>query len=231
MIQTGMKCSLAAVLSLLVLIAGCSSEPRKELEGTIVYEIDYPNNKDNFFLYSILPKEMEVNFRDGKVQSVIKKANLVNELLVDCNKKSFSAYFNYGDDACNVTLNKEDVRHMLSDQKRYNVKFTSEKDTMAGFNVKKAIATAVDDPSDKITLWYTNEIEVKNSNWYNPFSKVDGFLLAYAIDRYGIRMVFKAKVFREGPVSDEHFTPKKNGNKITYPAYNEKLADLFQSFQ
>lgn len=226
-----MKYSFALVLMLLLLVVGCSSEPRKEVEGTIVYVIDYPNNKDNFFLYSILPKEMEVHFQDGKVQSVIKKANLVNELLVDCNKKKFSAYFSYGEDAFDVTLNDTDVKQMIGDQKRYTVKLTSEKDTMAGFNVKKAVATAVDDPSDKITLWYTDEISVENSNWYNPFSEVDGFLLAYAIDRFGIRMEFKAKAFREGPVSRDHFRPKKSGNKITYSAYNQKLGDLFQSFQ
>lgn len=226
-----MKYSFAVVLMLLLLVAGCSSEPRKEVEGTIVYAIDYPNNKDNFFLYSILPKEMEVHFQNGKVQSVIKKANLLNELQVDCNKKKFSAYFSYGEDAFDVTLNDADVKQMINDQKRYTVKWTSEKDTMAGFNVKKAIATAVNDPSDKITLWYTDEISVKNSNWYNPFSDVDGFLLAYSIDRYGIRMEFKAKAFREGPITQDHFQPKKSGNKITYSAYNQKLGDLFQSFQ
>ena len=226
-----MKYSFAVVLMLLLVITACSSEPRKEVEGTIVYAIDYPNNKDNFFLYSILPKEMEVNFRDGKVQSVIKKANLVNELFVDCNKRKFSAYFSYGEDAFDVTLTKSDVKQMLSDQKQYNVKLTNEKDTMAGFNVRKAIATSVSDPSDKITLWYTTEISVENSNWYNPFSEIDGFLLAYAIDRYGIRMEFKAKGFREGPVSEDHFRPKKSGNEISYSAYNQKLGDLFQSFQ
>lgn len=226
-----MKYALAAVVSLFLLVMGCSSEPRKEVEGTIVYSIDYPNNKDNFFLYSILPKEMELHFKDGKVQSVIKKANLVNELLVDCNKKDFAAYFSYGDEAVRVKLNDKDVRQMLKDQQQYTLKLTSEKDTMAGFNVKKAIATSVKDPSDKITLWYTNEISLKNSNWYNPFHEIDGFLLAYSIDRYGIRMVFKAKGFREGPLDNAHFKPKKKGAVITYDAYNKKLGDLFQSFQ
>jgi hypothetical protein len=174
---------------------------------------------------------MEVNFKGGKMQSVIKKANLINELLVDCNDKSFAAYFKYGDEAFNVTLLETDVKSMLGDQQKYTIKMTSIKDTMAGFNVKKAIATSVSDPSDKIDLWYTDEIQVKNSNWYNPFKEIDGFLLAYSIDRYGIRMEFKAKGYEEVEITDEQLAPRKDGVSIPYGDYNKKLDGLFQSFE
>jgi hypothetical protein len=226
-----MKYLFAVALLLLLVTFGCSNEPRVVTEGKIIYAIDYPDCKDNFFLYSILPKEMEVNFKGGKMQSVIKKANLINELLVDCNDKSFAAYFKYGDEAFNVTLLETDVKSMLGDQQKYTIKMTSIKDTMAGFNVKKAIATSVSDPSDKIDLWYTDEIQVKNSNWYNPFKEIDGFLLAYSIDRYGIRMEFKAKGYEEVEITDEQLAPRKDGVSIPYGDYNKKLDGLFQSFE
>jgi hypothetical protein len=226
-----MKYLFAVALLLLLVTFGCSNEPRVVTEGKIIYAIDYPDCKDNFFLYSILPKEMELNFKGGKMQSVIKKANLINELLVDCNDKSFAAYFKYGDEAFNVTLLETDVKSMLGDQQKYTIKMTSIKDTMAGFNVKKAIATSVSDPSDKIDLWYTDEIQVKNSNWYNPFKEIDGFLLAYSIDRYGIRMEFKAKGYEEIEITDEQLAPRKDGVSIPYGDYNKKLDGLFQSFE
>jgi hypothetical protein len=226
-----MKYQFAVALLLLLVTSGCSNEPRVVTQGKIIYAIDYPNHKDNFFLYSILPKEMEVNFKDGKMQSVIKKANLINELLVDCNDKSFAAYFKYGDEAVNVTLTETDVKSMLVDQRKYTIKMTNVKDTMAGFNVKKAIATSVTDPSDKIELWYTDEIQVKNSNWYNPFKEINGFLLAYSIDRYGIRMDFKAKGFEDVEISDDQLVPHKDGVSILYDDYNKKLDGLFQSFE
>lgn len=174
---------------------------------------------------------MELNFKGDKMESRIEKANLKNVLLVDCNKKSVAAYFQYGEDASNVELNVTDIEEMLNDQKKYTIRFTSEKDTMAGFNVKKAIATAVEDPSDKITLWYTTEIEVKNSNWYNPFKEVPGFLLAYSIDRYGIRMEFKAERFEAIEINDESLKLNKTGQRIPYSEYNKILGELFQSFE
>lgn len=216
------------VISLIgILSCGKSNAPVKE--GKVTYAIDYPNHKDNFFLYSILPKEMELDFKDGAMHSKISKANLQNSIWVNCNKKSVAAYFSYGDEAYNVQLKDPDIDAMLNDQKKYTIEFTNVKDTMIGFNVKKAIATCVTDKKDKIELWYTTDIELKNSNWYNPFHEVPGFLLAYAIDRYGIRMEFKAKRFEELKQEDG-MKPIEKGEGITYKKYNAKLNDLFESF-
>jgi len=213
-----------------LIVSSCTPEPKDATMGTVTYAIDYPDHKDNFFLYSILPKEMTVNFRDGVMESRIEKANLSNVLLVDCNQSKVSAYFQYGDEEVHVVLQPDDVTNMVKDQKQYTIVFTEEKDTMAGFHVKKAIATAKKDPSDKIELWYTDEIKLKNSNWYNPFHEVPGFLLAYAIDRYGIRMEFKAKWFEAKEITKEQLQFKANGISISYQDYNAKLGSLFQSF-
>lgn len=226
-----MKHLFGIALFFLLVTFGCAPEPRSVTEGRVVYAIDYPNHRDNFFLYSILPKEMELDFKDGRMESRIQKANLKNILLVDCNKKHVAAYFEYGDEAVHVTLTPADVNQMVADQKRYRIRFTHEKDTMAGFNVKKAIATAIEDPSDKITLWYTTEIRLNHSNWYNPFKEVPGFLLAYEIDRYGIRMQFKVKRFEDIEISDSQLQPETKGTPILYKEYNEKLGELFQSFE
>lgn len=219
------------LLLITLLAAACSSEKRSVTEGRVIYSIEYPDRKDNFFLYSILPKEMELNFKDGKMESRIQKANLQNVLLVDCNKKQMGAYFSYGEDAWNVTLTPKDVTSMIAEQKKYRIRFLPDRDTIAGFNVKKALATAIADPNDKITLWYTNEIRLKNSNWYNPFKEVPGFLLAYSIDRFGTRMEFRAKSFEEVAVSDEQLKMPKEGVSIRYKDYNQKLGDLFQTFE
>lgn len=224
-----MKQILGALL--LLFLTGACTNKDEVTEGKVYYEIDYPNHKDNFFLYSILPKEMEVDFKDGKIKSLIRKANLKNALLVDCNKKQVSAYFSYGDEAFHVELLQQDIGMMLKDQKEYSIRFTDEKDTMAGFNVKKAVATCKTDPSDKIDLWYTEEIRLPHSNWYNPFKEIPGFLMAYSIDRYGIRMDFKATKFEEVEINDSEMQPIKSGISILYTDYNAKLADLFKSFE
>lgn len=221
--------TLLSVLLLFIGFTSCKSEPLKE--GKIVYAIDYPDQKDNFFLYSILPKEMELFFKDGRMHSSIKKANLINSLYVDCNKKQVAAYFNYGTEAYNVTLIENEIKAMLAVQKKYKISYLNETDTIAGYDVKKALATSETDPRDKIELWYTEDISINNPNWYNPFHEVPGVLLAYSIDRYGIRMVFKAKSVEEIAVEEALLEPSKNGKSISYIDYDSKLADLFKTFE
>ena len=222
----------ASILSvtLLCMLFSCGGKQAIK-EGTITFAVDYPDHKDNFFLYSILPKEMELRFKNGKMESIIKKVDLQNDLLVDCNKKQVNAYFQYGEEAFSVKLNALDIQKMLADQKDYSVEFVAGEKEILGFTAKKAIATCKTDKNDKIVLWYTEDIELKNSNWYNPFKKVPGVLLEYAIDRYGIRMEFKAKKIDGTELSEKDLELPKTDHYRSYTEYNTKLNGLFKPFE
>lgn len=222
--------NIIAALLLVFLLDACSTQ-EAITEGKIHYSIDYPNQKNNFFLYSILPKEMEVAIKGNKIHTKITKANMTNALLVDCNKKQVAAYFNYGDESFQATLFNPDIEQLLGGKKKYSIHLTNEKDTMAGFHVSKAIAICETNKKDQIDLWYTHEIAVKNANWYTPFKGLDGFLLAYTIERYGIRMNFKAVGFEAVAIRDSDMELPKGGIKIPYLTFNSKLEDLFKSFE
>lgn len=213
----------------IVLMASCSNKP--VTEGRIVYSIEYPEQKDNFFLYSILPKEMEMNFKDGKISSTIQKANLRFSQYVDCNNRTFSTYFEYGSDQFHAVFSVDEVNELVNSQDTYRIEWSKEEDTIAGYDVKKAVAISKTDPNDKIELWYTNQISLPNANWYNPFKEVKGTLLAYAIDRYGIRMVFRAKLVEEKEVDAVLLEPLIKGKAINYAAFNSKMNDLFKTFE
>ncbi len=217
----------------LIFLASCS--PKKPLvkEGTILYSVDYPNHRNNAFLYSILPKEMEISFRNGVIRNDVSRANLQNVLLFDCNQKEMEIYFQYGEEAFKTKLTPEETQAMLKGQKEYDIEFTDEVDTLSGFNVKKAIARGKTDQTDVITLWYTEEIDIKNPNWYNTFQEIPGVLLAYSVDRFGIRMDYKAKKFI--PKMDKSrqrlFTLPAKGTHITYREYDQKMNNLFATFE
>jgi GLPGLI family protein len=215
------------------LLCSCTSKKGVITEGTIIYSADYPNHKKNIFLYNILPKEIEISFQNGKVRNDVSRGNFQNVLLIDCNKKEMDIYFQYGEEAFKTDLTPDEIRKMLNDQTKYDIRFTDETDTLAGFNVKKAVATGVKNKSDVITLWYTEEIELKNPNWYNTFEEVPGVLLAYSVDRFGIRMDYKAIKFI--PKVDESkkqlFTLPAKGTAISYDEYNQKMNNLFATFE
>ncbi|AEA42523.1 hypothetical protein [Fluviicola taffensis] len=216
-----------------IFICSCSSNKPEIKEGTIIYSADYPNHKKNAFLYSILPKEVQISFKDGVVRNDISRANLQNILLFDCNKKQMDIYFQYGEEAFKTKLTPNEIQQMLDEQYQYAIELVDESDTLAGFNVKKAIARNKKNKLDVITLWYTDEIAIKNPNWYNSFGQVPGVLLAYSVDRYGIRMDYKAVKFI--PEMDESkkrlFTLPAKGTAISYSEYTKKMNDLFATFE
>ncbi|WP_343605856.1 hypothetical protein [Fluviicola sp.] len=217
----------------LLFLASCA--PKKPLvrEGTIIYSVDYPNSKKNAFLYSILPKEVEVSFLNGVVRHDVSRANLQNIVLFDCNQKQVEIYFQYGEEAFKTKLTPKEMQNMLRDQATYDIRFTDETDTLAGFQVKKAIARGKKNKSDVITLWYTEEIGLKDPNWYNTFHAVPGVLLAYSIDRFGIRMDYRAKKFipKMDQSKERLFTLPAKGTHITYREYDQKMNNLFATFE
>jgi GLPGLI family protein len=217
----------------LIFLCSCASKEEVVDEGTIMYSADYPNHKKNIFLYNILPKEVEISFKDGKVRNDISRGNFQNIMLLDCNKNEMDIYFQYGEEAFKTKLSSKEIQRMLNEQTQFDIQFTGETDTLAGFNVKKALATNRKDKNDVVTLWYTEEIQLKNPNWYNTFKEVPGVLLAYSVDRFGIRMEYKATKFI--PKADESkkplFTLPAKGTSISYDEYNQKMNSLFATFE
>lgn len=217
----------------MIVLSSCASKEEVTDEGVIIYSADYPNHKKNIFLYNILPKEVEISFKDGMVRNDISRGNFQNILLFDCNKKEMEIYFQYGEEAFKTKLAPMEVQKMLNEQTQYDIQFTDELDTLAGFNVKKALAINRKDKQDVITLWYTTEIALKNPNWYNTFKEVPGVLLAYSVDRFGIRIDYKATKFISKMEESKKrlFTLPAKGTSISYDEYNQKMNSLFATFE
>jgi GLPGLI family protein len=214
-------------------VGSCSSDFRKISRGSIVYQVDYPEQKNNAFLYNILPKETEISFQDGVIKNDISQANLFNFMLIDCNNKYLDLYHQYGDDGYNVKMNENEINSMIHNLPKYSIKFISESRDIAGLKAQKAIATSKDNPNDKIELWYTEEIEIPNPNWYNPYRDVPGVLLVYSVTQFGIKMNYKAISFsktKAGAINEQLSIPTK-GSLIDYNEYTAKMSQLFQSFQ
>ncbi len=225
-----MKLFLVGLVALL--FVACSSEKEKNKAFTIFYKVDYPLQKNNAFLYSILPKETSLQISDNQVKNVINRANLQNVWLFDCNKKEMEVFYQYGEEAFNVKLNPSDVKEMLDDQVEYNIELTGETKKIIGLNAKKAFATNKQNPSEKLTVWYTEDFALNNPNWYNTFREIPGVLLEYSIEKYGIRMDYSAQKIVEdtSEVISKLSVPQK-GNLISYDEYNQKMSKLFESFE
>jgi GLPGLI family protein len=213
-----------------LVLFSCNSKNDDINEGILTYEIDYPEIKDNFFLYHVLPKELKTSFKNEFMELKIKKANMENTLIINSKDKKMSAYYNYGD-VFTSQLNEEDIQGVLSKFPDYKIKITEEKDTLLGFDIQKAIAIDPKFPEKEIELWFTNDIKIENSNWFNGFKDIPGVLLKYSIVQYGIKMEFKANKFENVTISDSIVNLKRPGKVISHKEYDKRINDLFESFK
>lgn len=213
-----------------LLLISCSSNNKNVKEGIIYYEIDYPKVKDNFFLYHVLPKELKTTFKDDFMELKIKKANLENTLIIDSKNKKITAHYNYGEIFTSM-LSESEISKIIQKHPKYKITFTKEKDTLIGFNIKKAIAINPEFPKEKIDIWYTEDIKLNNSNWFNGFQKIPGVLLKYSVYQYGIKMEFKASKFENVTIPDSIVNLTRPGKIIPHKEFDSRINELFESFK
>lgn len=219
-------------LFLVFLFSSCSTKQPKIEQGKIIYEVSYPSNQSNTFLIQILPKEMTFEFAEGIQKASIRNANLQNLTWVDCNQKEMSFYFQYAEDAYKVNMNAAGAKQMLKQESNYTIEFVDEHKIIAGLECEKAIATNNASKS-QINIWYTKALKLEEPNWYTPFHEINGVMIEYEIFQFGLHMKFKAKSFeklKESELTAVKQMPAK-GNPITFSEYNQKMTNLFSTFE
>jgi GLPGLI family protein len=214
----------------LLLFFSCEKEEVKK-SGIIYYALDYPEKKDNFFMYAVLPKKMELRFNQSGSLVSIEKAGIVNQFSISSNEKSVGMYFRYANEEDFCSLDVKDVKEMKKDFVKFEIKLTNKKDTMAGFNVMQAFAVDPLKKSEQIELWYTTELNAPNSNWPTPYTNVPGVLMSYQMQRYGVLTTIKATSFRDKKFANNEVKCNHSGKKRSFSEYNVKMMRLFQSFE
>ena len=193
-------------------------------EGRIDYTINFPefDAEEHTFLAILLPKQQVYTFKNNDFHSQVKKAMVEINIISNTEEKYF-----YSD----IMFNEKQYFEGTIDQnnlKKFNIEFTDKTDTIAGFDVKQALAHS--NELGTLELWYTEDIAMKNPNWHTPYYEVPGVLLEYTVIQNGVRMHFRVTAFEEEVIDDSLFTPAKKGSEIGFQAFQDQLTELFENF-
>ena len=107
------------------------------------------------------------------------------------------------------------------------IEITKETKDVAGYKCKKAIVTFVDETKQGFDLYYTNELKIKNSNWWTPFKEIDGVILEYQVSRYNIDMKLVAKEVEFTTIESAIFDVPKDYKMVT----RKEIDEVFQNLQ
>lgn len=202
---------------------GCSSKDGIS-EGKIDYSITFPDfdADEHTFLAILLPKKQVYSFKNNDFHNQVKKAMVEINIISNTETNYF-----YSD----LLFNEKQYFEGTIDQAaldQFEIEFTDKTDTIAGFNVKQALAHS--NEHGTFELWYTEEITMKNPNWHTPYYKIPGVLLDYTLVQNGVTMHFRATQFYNEELDETIFTPSKKGTKVDFQTFQNELSVLFENF-
>lgn len=222
-------------LVLLITVIGCdqgtdSSDDKKIIsEGKIVYELSYPQFKEDNIFTSMFPSEMTFRFKDNNTRNELTTSMAVfSTLLLANNKeKKVTHLVKIANKYSGLEMDSVEIMDEYG-KKPDDMTITPTDSTkeIAGYLCHHAFVTFDQDTSRNFSLFYTNEIGVEEPNWCTPFYEIKGVLMEARVNKFNIDMHMIAKEVTAEEYPDEDFIITQEYQPITV----EEMADIFQSF-
>lgn len=206
-----------------------SDTPEVITEGKIVYELAYPQFKEDNIFTSMFPSEMTFRFKDNNTRNELTTSMAVFStlLLANSKEKKVTHLVKIANKYSGLEMDSVEIMEEYG-KKPDGMEITPTDSTkeIAGYLCHHAFVTFENDSSKNFSLFYTNEIGVEEPNWCTPFHEIKGVLMEAQVNKFNIdmKMVAKSVVAEEYP--DEDFVITQEYQPITVA----EMADIFQSF-
>lgn len=220
-----------AISLCLILLSSCQEGIFKSglKEGEIEYEVSYPKLPKDHLMMDLLPKKMECTFTEGQYRNEISAGMGLFRSAIVYQRQEQHLYHTV------KLLNKKiyaelDESDILSLNKGFNdliLEETGERKTIAGYDCKEIEVKVPGDSVWVFNAYYTNEIDIPNANYRNPFKTIDGVLMEYDILSNDLQMHFKAVKVIETEVDEKEIKISSDYNKVSSEELRKELESIF----
>ena len=202
---------------LLFLIPSCREQGGKNInQGEIHYSIEYGGTMGSV-PKEALPKNLVVYFKKDKILFEMVSSFGNSGILNLCNpeKGIFDTYFSLFTIKYYYPAAEGEIFPGFEGMDGMEIKRTSKTTQICGFNCKNAEITFPSDRNKIMNVWYTDEINVKNSNISTPFKDIDGVLLDFFFYLGSTEFHFRAENVYSKDISDETFERKNDFKRVS----------------
>lgn len=104
-------------------------------------------------------------------------------------------------------LSVQDQKSIDKENAAYSYRLvpTKEKKIIAGYNCSKVQVFPNDSSIAPFDVYYTDELDIEDPNFANPFKEIKGVLMEYQLKKFGLEMRFTAKSVRKEKEEDKCF--------------------------
>ena len=205
------------VIILTVTCNSCLTKGGKYIDqGEIHYNIDYIGNVGGMPL-EVLPKNLIVSFKLDKILfemvSPFGNSGIIN--LSNPDKGFYDTYFSVFTTKYYYAAEPGELYPGFEAMEGMEIRKTSKTSVICGFNCKNAEVTFPFDREKIFDIWYTNEINIKNSNASSPFNKIDGVLMSFFFYIGHSELRFNAETVYKKEIPDETFERREKFVRVS----------------
>jgi len=195
----------------------CSEKGGKFIDqGEIHYNIEYVGTFGGL-PKEALPKTLIVSFKKDKflfeMTSPFGNSGILN--LTNSEKGIYDTYFSLFTIKYFYAAQPGETYPGFEAMDGMEVKKTSKTNVICGFNCKNAEVTFPADRNKIYNIWYTNEINVKNTNASTPFNQIDGVLMSFFFFMGKAELHFDAETVYKKDIPDEMFERREKFKRVT----------------
>jgi len=191
-------------------------------QGEIHYNIEYGGTMGGV-PKEVLPKTLVVYFKKDKILfemvSPFGNSGIIN--LSNPEEGIFDTYFSLFTIKYYYAAEQGELFPGFEGMEGMELIKTDKEAQICGFNCKNAEVSFPSDRSKVISIWYTDEIDVKNSNVATPFKDIDGVLMDFFFYLGPTEVHFTAENVYSKDISDDTFARKDNFKRVTREELNK----------
>ena len=213
-----------------VVLEGCGSNENQGIsEGVIQYDITYPYYKDKFML-SMMPAEMRMEFKGSRYKNTVDNSMFGSSLISNCKDSTLIMLLHFGQKKIYSELDVALTDTMIKRNGVPDIIPLNTTDSLAGILCEKymGVFEKLEDGYD-CDVYEAKGIALKNSNWCNPYRGIEGVLLGYEIDQYGLQMRFTASEVNEAVINDSIFNVPSNYKKVSLERMLYEVEEIFKN--
>lgn len=215
-------CLFVIIATLSVFFSCKDSKKSGPTEGIIEYELKVLDNKNPILTTDLLPGTMVTRFKnDCMSQELSAGMGMFSTSFVsNLEKKSVYQTLQMLGKKYSCVADSIQLVDIINKEPLLNFELVPGEKIIAGYNCKKAIAKYADGSKPPIEVYYTEEISVKDPNFYFNYHQIKGVLMEFNVTRYMIEMRLTAKTVKNEEVADSYFNLDSSSKIVTLEEMN-----------
>lgn len=168
---------------------------------------------------------MVVYFKGDKLHSEIRSSYdlLTTDFIVDNDKRTYCQLLKNVSKRFAMQLDEEQTLAWYQKSPEYAFEAQEGTEVICGYVCNITVARALNTELAPVKIYHTRGLGLGNDNWWNPYNGVDGFLMAYDVEHYGLIMRMKAREVTFEPVDETHFAIPANYKPVDATTMHEQL--------